>query len=37
MVVQFGLTESCPKDGDVPKSPLAENGSLMPSAGTFSI
>jgi hypothetical protein len=26
-----------PQTGDVPKSPLPENGSLMPSAGTISI
>jgi hypothetical protein len=35
-VKQIILTESCPKDGDVPRSPLPENGSLMPSAGTIS-
>ena len=28
------LTESCPKNGDVPKSPLLTIGSLVPSAGT---
>jgi hypothetical protein len=28
------LTECCQKSGDVPKSPLQKNGSLMPSAGT---
>jgi hypothetical protein len=32
MVKQFALTERCP-NGDVPKSPLLKNGSLMPSAG----
>jgi len=26
-------TGCCPKNGDVPRSPLPENGSLMPSAG----
>jgi hypothetical protein len=34
-VKQTALTESCPKNGDVPRSPLPENGSLMPSAGTI--
>jgi hypothetical protein len=29
----FALTESCSKNGDFPRSPLPENGSLMPSAG----
>jgi hypothetical protein len=28
------LTESCPKNGDLPKSPLIKIGSLMPSVGT---
>jgi hypothetical protein len=28
-------TESCQKNGDVPRSPFSENGSLMPSAGTI--
>jgi hypothetical protein len=30
------LDRELPKNGDVPKSPLSENGSLMPSAGTIS-
>jgi hypothetical protein len=33
--LDIALTESCPKNGDVPRSPLPENGSLMPSAGTI--
>jgi hypothetical protein len=31
------LGRELPKNGDIPKSPLSENGSLMPSAGTISI
>jgi hypothetical protein len=31
------LGRELPKNGDGPKSPLSENGSLMPSAGTISI
>jgi hypothetical protein len=30
------LGRELPKNGDGPKSPLSENGSLMPSAGTIS-
>src|SRR5258708_3104369 len=30
------LDRELPKNGDVPKSPLPENGSLMPSAGVIS-
>jgi hypothetical protein len=29
------LGRELPKNGDVPKSPLPENGSLMPSAARF--
>jgi hypothetical protein len=31
IVKQIALIESCPKNGDVPNSPLGRNGSLMPS------
>jgi hypothetical protein len=30
----ISLARCCPKNGDVPKSPLLNYGSLMPSAGT---
>jgi hypothetical protein len=29
------LDRELPKNGDVPRSPLPKNGSLMPSAGTI--
>jgi hypothetical protein len=31
----YGLPESCPKIGDVPKSPFASVAALTPSAGTI--
>jgi hypothetical protein len=32
-----GLTESCPKIGDVPKSPFPPVAALVPSAGTITL
>jgi hypothetical protein len=34
-VERITSTESCPKNGDVPKSPFPKKGSLMPSARTI--
>jgi len=34
-VKRIDLDRELPKTGDVPRSPLSENGSLMPSVGTF--
>jgi hypothetical protein len=35
LLASIGQRESCPKNGDVPNSPLLKIGSLMPSAGTI--
>ena len=32
-----GLSESCPKNGDVPKSPFPTVAALVPSAGTLTL